>query len=54
MEDAFVVRGSVDVDDLASRLSRVGRSRLASRASSLVGAIPVVGHLVRRGLEAVI
>ncbi|HWG73804.1 MAG TPA: ACT domain-containing protein [Acidimicrobiales bacterium] len=52
--DSFVVRGPVDVDDLADRLSQTGRSRLASTASGLAGAIPVVGGLVRRGLEAVI
>ncbi|HUZ44875.1 MAG TPA: hypothetical protein VMU63_10770 [Acidimicrobiales bacterium] len=53
-EDLFLVRGDVDVVDLASRLSRTGRWRLAEMAAEWAGRTPLVGSLLKKGLEAVI
>ncbi len=53
-EDLFLVRGDVDVADLAARLSRTGRWPLAEAAAELAGRAPLVGRLLRKGLEAVI
>lgn len=53
-QDLFLVRGDVDVAELASRLSRTGRWRLAELAAQSVGRTPLVGPLLQKGLEAVI
>ena len=51
--DLFVTTGAVDVADLAARLSVTGRSRLARAASGIAGSVPLVGPVLRRGVEAV-
>lgn len=53
-EDVFLVQGDVNAALLASGLSAAGRSGLAQAAAEAVGRTPVIGGLLRRGLEAII
>lgn len=53
-EDLLLVDGEVDAVELASRLSRSGRSRAAGMALDAIGQIPVVGGLMGRALDKVI